>query len=626
MKKILDSVNMPKDIKDLKIAELKQLAQEIRDYIVNVTSKTGGHVAPSLGAVEILIALHYVFDTPRDKFVIDVGHQAYTHKILTGRKDAFKKVRTYKGISGFNNIFESEHDSLTVGHAATSMSAALGMAVARDLKGDDFHVINVIGDGSMTNGMVYEAMNNIAHLKTRMIIVLNDNKMSISANVGGISQYLNKIETTPVYTTLKKEVWEFLGILPTRMSIRSRDMARRIKESLKNLVIPTILFEEFGIRYIGPIDGHNLQDLISTLKAIKTYKGPILIHTITKKGKGYHYAENDPTKFHGLGKFCADTGKTDVNPNGKIKYTKVFGETLVELAKSRKEVIAVTAAMPDGTGLSYFKDAYPERFFDVGIAEGHAVEFSVGMALEGLKPVCAIYSTFLQRSYDQLIQDAALMKQNVFFVLDRAGIVGEDGPTHHGVFDLSYLRTVPSLVIMAPKDEDELRSMIKLGIDYKDGPIAVRYPKGEAMGLDISGPIKDIELGKSNIISKGEKVLILAIGTEVNPSIKAAAMIKKEFKFTPTVVNVRFLKPFDKETIIPLIKKHQIIVTAEENILSGGMGEYVNTLILDNNLKKKTINIGIKDVFVEMGSQKELRRDHELDKKGIYKAIKEVLD
>ncbi len=626
MKKILDNVNMPEDIKDLKIVDLKQLADEIRDYIIDVTSKTGGHVAPSLGAVEIIIALHYVFDTPIDKFVIDVGHQAYAHKILTGRKEEFKKLRTYRGLSGFNNIFESVHDSLTVGHAATSMSAALGMAVARDLRGDDFHVINVIGDGSMTNGMVYEAMNNIAHLKTRMIIVLNDNKMSISANVGGISQYLNKLETTPVYTTLKKEMWEFLGILPTRMSIRARDLARRIKESMKNLVIPTILFEEFGIRYIGPVNGHNLNDLISTLKAIKTYNGPILIHAITKKGKGYHYAENDPTKFHGLGKFCADTGKIDVNPNGKIKYTKVFGETLVELAKSRKEVVAVTAAMPDGTGLSYFKDAYPERFFDVGIAEGHAVEFSVGMALEGLKPVCAIYSTFLQRSYDQLIQDAALMKQNVFFVLDRAGIVGEDGPTHHGLFDLSYLRTIPSLVIMAPKDEDELRSMIKLGLDYKEGPIAVRYPRGNAMGLDISGPIKDIELGKSNIISKGEKVLILAIGKEVNPSIKAAAMIKKEFKFTPTVVNVRFLKPFDNEAIIPLIKKHQIIVTAEENVLSGGMGEFINTLIVDNNLKKKIINIGIKDVFVEMGSQKQLRRDHGLDKNGIFKAIKEVLN
>ncbi len=624
MEKILDKVNSPKDIKDLSIDQLEQLAKEIREYIIEITSQNGGHVAPSLGAVEIILAMHYVFDSPNDKFVFDVGHQSYAHKILTERKEEFKKLRKFKGISGFNNIFESEYDTLTVGHAATSLSAALGMAIARDQKKENFHVIDIIGDGSMTNGLVYEAMNNIAHLKPRLIIILNDNKMSISENVGGISQYLNKLQNTKIYTSFKKEVWELLGVLPDKMSNRARDLARRMKESLKNFFIPTILFEEFSIRYIGPIDGHNLHDLIKTLKAAKEYEGPILIHALTQKGKGYIHAENDPTKFHGLGKYNSETGKAEKKPNGKVKYTKVFGETLTELAKERKEVVAITAAMPDGTGLSYFRDKIPNRFFDVGIAEAHGVLFSVGLALEGLKPVCAIYSTFLQRAYDQLIHDASLMNQNVFFVLDRAGIVGDDGPTHHGLFDLSYLRTVPNMIIMSPKDEDELRSMIKLGLDYKDGPIALRYPRGEAIGIDISGPIKDIELGKCEIIQKGEKVLILAIGSEVYPAIEANEKLKK-IDINPTIVNARFLRPLDENTILKLIKEHEIIITAEENVLSGGFGEAINDIIVKNNLNKIVENIGINDEFVEMGTQKELRKIHKLDSDGIFENIKKAI-
>lgn len=625
MDRILDSVNMPSDIKNLSIDELYKLASEIRYFIIDNTSKTGGHVAPSLGTVEMTLALHYVFDTPKDKIVWDVGHQAYAHKIITGRKDRFGKLRTYKGISGFNNIFESEHDALTVGHAATSISAALGLARGRDLKNEDSRIISVIGDGSMTNGLVYEALNNIASYKKNFIIILNDNKMSISENVGGISQYLNKLQATPAYTSMKNDIWDLLGKLPDRMSNRTRDMARRLKESLKNFFIPTIIFEEFGIRYIGPLDGHRIEDLIPMLRYAKNYKGPILLHMITQKGRGYIHAENDPTRFHGLGCFNPETGKTEKGSTCNVKYTDVFSRTLAELSAERKDVVAITAAMPDGTGLSLFKEKFPERFFDVGIAEGHAALFAVGLALQGLKPVCAIYSTFLQRSYDQLIHDAALMNAPVFFVLDRAGIVGDDGPTHHGLFDISYLRSVPSMVIMAPKDEDELRSMIKLGLEYREGPIAVRYPRGEGLGRDLTGPVKDIQLGKSEVLIKGSKVLLIGIGNTVDSSVKAAESVKKEFGFIPTVVNARFVRPLDKETIIPLIESHEIIVTAEENILAGGFGELISHEIHRRGFMKKVVNIGIEDVFVEFGSQEILRKEYGLDNNAIFERIRKEI-
>jgi len=625
MDKLLDSVNLPKDIKNFNINQLYQLASEIRYFIIENTSKTGGHVAPSLGAVELIIAMHYVFDSPKDKFIFDVGHQSYAHKILTGRKDKFNTLRMYNGISGFNNIFESEYDALTVGHAATSLSAALGMAVARDLSKDDFQVISVIGDGSMTNGLIYEALNNLAHFRNKIIIILNDNNMSISENVGGISQYLNKLQRAPAYTTIKRDVWELMGKLPDKMGQKSRDIARRVKESLKNFFIPTIFFEEFGLRYIGPLDGHNLEDLISTLRYAKNYNGSILIHTITQEGRGYAHAENNPTKFHGLGKFNKETGKTEKSENAKVKYTDVFGKTLVELAKENDKIIAITAAMPDGTGLSYFRDEINDRFFDVGIAEGHAVLFSVGLSLMGKKPVCAIYSTFLQRSYDQLIHDAALMKRNIFFVLDRAGIVGEDGPTHHGLFDISFLRTVPSMVIMAPKDEDELRSMIKLGLKYNEGPIALRYPRGEGMGVDISGKIKDIPLGKAEILVKGEKIIIVALGSMVYPSLQAVKLIKEEYGFSPTVINARFVRPLDLDIVISLEKSHTEVITVEENILSGGFGEYLARLLTESDSTLKVISMGINDMFVEVGSQSILREKFQLNAKGILKKVGEII-
>ncbi|MDD3803445.1 MAG: 1-deoxy-D-xylulose-5-phosphate synthase [bacterium] len=625
METILDRVNSPGDIKQLSINQLYQLASEIRYFIIENASRTGGHVAPSLGCVELILAIHYVFDSPKDKIIFDVGHQSYAHKIITGRKDRFKTLRTYGGISGFNNIFESEHDALTVGHAATSISAALGMAVGRDLSKEDYQIVSVIGDGSMTNGLVYEALNNLAHTRSKLIIILNDNNMSISENVGGISQYLSKLQTTPVYTTIKNDMWELMGKLPDKMGQKTRDLARRMKESLKNFFIPTIFFEEFGLRYIGPLDGHSLEDMISTLKYAKNYKGPILLHAITQKGRGYVHAENDPTKFHGLGRFNKETGKTEIAEDAKVKYTDVFGKTLVELSKDDEKVVAITAAMPDGTGLSLFRDELTERFFDVGIAEGHAVLFAAGLSLAGKKPVCAIYSTFLQRSYDQLIHDAALMKRNIFFVLDRAGIVGDDGPTHHGLFDISYLRTVPDMVIMSPKDEDELRSMVKLGLEYNEGPIALRYPRGEGLGVDISKEIKNIKLGKSEFLVRGEKLAICALGNMVSPAIKAAEMIKKEYNFQPTVINARFVKPLDIESLLSLESTHSFILTVEENILSGGFGEYVERMLGERKSKLKVSCLAAGDSFVEAGSQKILRKNLGLDEQGIFIKSGELL-
>ncbi|HAF07681.1 TPA: 1-deoxy-D-xylulose-5-phosphate synthase [candidate division WOR-3] len=622
---MLKRVNSPKDLKELSIEELYQLASDIRYFIIENTSKTGGHLAPSLGAVELIISLHYVFSSPKDKIIFDVGHQSYAHKILTGRKDRFSTLRTYKGISGFNNIFESEHDQLTVGHAGTSLSAALGMAVARDLKKEKFEIINVIGDGSMTNGLVYEALNNLATLKNKVIIVLNDNNMSISQNVGGISQYLNKLQRTPVYTNLKNDLWQLMGKLPDGLSQKTRDIARRMKESLKNFFIPTIFFEEFGVRYLGPFDGHKIEELITTFKYAKDYPLPILIHVITQKGRGYIFAEKDPTKFHGLGKFDKETGLSEKTSN-KPKYTDVFGKSLTELAKKNDRIIGITAAMPDGTGLSHLRKEIPERFFDVGIAEEHAVLFSVGLSLQGFKPVCAIYSTFLQRGYDQLIHDVSLMKRNIFFVLDRAGIVGDDGPTHHGLFDLSYLRTVPDMVIMSPKDEDELRSMVKLGIEYNEGPIALRYPRGEGYGVDISNEIKEIEFGKGEIILDGEKIIIVAIGSMVYPSKDAALKIQEKYGFLPTVINARFLRPFDSKLLFSKIKNDETILTVEENILSGGFGEYVRRIVSENGYKNRVINIGINDKFVEMGSVSILKEVERINEKSIFERLEEIID
>ncbi len=592
----LEKINHPRDIKNLSIDELNELAKEIRQTIINVVSKNGGHLAPNLGAVELIVALHYIFDSPKDKIIFDVGHQAYAHKLLTGRYKNFHTLRQLGGISGYPTIKESEHDAFGTGHASTSISAALGMAVARDYLGENYHVIAVIGDGALTGGMAYEGLNNAGFLKKNLIVVVNDNKMSISQNVGGISRYLRKISMTPAYNELKNDVWNLLGKLPPRLSGRARELVRKIKEGLKTLFVPNILFEELGFRYIGPVDGHNLEELIEVFNAVKNLQGPILVHVLTEKGKGYHPAEDNPTDFHGLGPFNPLTGE----PYSKGgSYSEIFGKTLIKLAEKNDKLVAVTAAMPEGTGLKPFRQRFPDRLFDVGIAEQHAVTFSAGLALRGLRPVCAIYSTFLQRGFDQVIHDVCLQDIPIMFCLDRAGLVGEDGPTHHGAFDLSYLRLIPNLVVCAPKDKYEFEAMLEFAVNYTEHPIAIRYPKTKA--CEIGTPEK-IELGKAELLKEGKKGYIFAIGSMVEVALKAVNSLDGF-----GVVNARFVKPLDRDLLLNLAKKVDYIVTTEENVLPGGFGSAVLELLTENGFSaKRILRLGIPDKFIEHGKRDEL--------------------
>ena len=603
MEKVLDKINSAGDLKKLSDYELNVLAKELRDYIIEVVSKRGGHLASSLGAVEIAIALHYVFDSPRDKIIWDVGHQAYAHKILTGRKDRFKTLRSYGGISGFPSIFESEHDIFGVGHASTTISAALGIATGRDIKGDDYYVVSVVGDGALTAGMSFEGINQAGHLKKdKFIIILNDNEMSISQNVGALSKYLTKITANKVYLQMKADVWELLGRVPN-LGGKAQKLAKRIKESIKNLVVPTILFEDLGFRYIGPLDGHNLNELITTLRETKDIPGPILIHAVTKKGKGYQYAERNSEKFHGVGSFYKTTGNSK-SVSKKKKYSQIFGDKMIEFARRDSKVIAITAAMKDGTGLSRFAEEFADRFFDVGIAEQHAVTFAAGLARAGMKPFVAIYSTFLQRSYDQVIHDVALQKLPVRFVLDRAGLVGEDGPTHHGAFDLSYLRLVPNVVLMSPKDEVELVSMLELQLEYNDGPIAVRFPRGGVVG-EVIAQETNIEIGRGEVLKEGCDLAIIAIGTMVYPALETSRLLAEE-GLNASVINARFVKPIDEELILSLAENGIPIFTAEENTVVGGFGDAVLELIAKNGLNHPVYRIGLPDRFVTHGKRNEL--------------------
>lgn len=599
---ILERIDSPSDLRSLRLRELRLLAKEIRKEIIGVVSKTGGHLAPNLGAVELTLAVHYSFDTPKDKLIWDVGHQSYTHKLVTGRRETFRTLRTYEGISGFPRTSESLYDTFNTGHSSTSISAALGLATARDLRGERHKVIAVIGDGALTAGMAFEGLNQAGHLKRDLIVVLNDNEMSISKNVGALSEYLRKIITTPIYNRLKDDVWELLGKLPRYLSGRARDAARKVAEGLKNLVVPTILFEELGFRYIGPINGHNLEDLVETFRSVKRLRGPILIHVLTQKGKGYLPAEENPSQFHGLGSFSIETG-APVKSGGPPSYTEVFGKTLIELAEEDQRVVAITAAMPEGTGLNHFAERFPNRFFDVGIAEQHAVTFAAGLALSGYRPVAAIYSTFLQRGFDQVIHDVSLQKLPVAFSLDRGGIVGEDGPTHHGTLDLSYLRLVPNMVVMAPKDEAELRDMLKTAILYDKGPIALRYPRGKGLGVPLNREPISLEIGKAELLREGEDVLILGIGSMVYPSLEAASILEKK-GIGPTVVNARFAKPLDRELLKGLLQHIGTVVTVEENNLPGGFGSGVLEFIEEEGLTgTKVLRLGLQDCFVEHGSR-----------------------
>ena len=610
-KNILDTINSPADVKALSMEELKQLAEEIRQLLISVIAKTGGHLAPNLGVVELTLALHRVFSTPEDKIVFDVGHQAYIHKIITGRREQFPTLRQYGGLSGFPKRSESAHDAFGTGHSSTSISAALGMAVARDIKQQDYNVIAVIGDGSMTGGMAFEALNNAGTLHKRMIVVLNDNEMSISKNVGAMSEYLYHLRTGETYNKIKHDLEGWLKNMDFGSDVLKA--LRRLKGSVKYLMVPTSIFEELGFTYLGPIDGHDLPTLIEVMQAAKKIDGPVLVHVLTKKGKGYKPAEESPNKFHGTGPFEIATGKKITNPNAPITYTEVFGKALTELANEDKDIIGITAAMPDGTGLSAFAKAHPTRFFDVGIAEQHAVTSAAGAAAAGLKPVAAIYSTFLQRAYDSVLHDICMQRLHVTLCLDRAGLVGDDGYTHHGVFDYAYLRSMPEMTVMAPKDENELRHMLKTAVDF-DGPISLRYPRGSGVGVDITEPMQALPIGKAEVLREGQDVSIWAIGSMVQSAAQAAEKLAEQ-GISAGVVNMRFVKPLDKDLLLAQAKEYGKIVTLEEGVLQGGVGSAVLETLNEAQLltKCQVLTLGIPDEFVLHGDKKLLFKDLELD-------------
>lgn len=610
-KNLLETINSPADVKALSLEQLKQLAEEIRQLLISVISKTGGHLAPNLGVVELTLALHRVFTTPKDKIVFDVGHQSYIHKIITGRREQFSTLRQYGGLSGFPKRSESEHDAFGTGHSSTSISAALGMAVARDLQGEDYNVIAVIGDGSMTGGMAFEALNNAGTLHKKMIVVLNDNEMSISKNVGAMSEYLYQLRTGETYNKIKHDIEGWLKNMEFGTDVLKA--IRRLKGSVKYLMVPTSIFEELGFTYLGPIDGHDLQGLTEVLQAAKKIDGPVLVHVLTKKGKGYKPAEESPNKFHGTGPFDIATGKKIANSNAPITYTEVFGRTLTELANTDKDIIGITAAMPDGTGMSTFAKAHPERCFDVGIAEQHAVTSAAGAAAVGLKPVAAIYSTFLQRAYDSVLHDICMQRLHVTLCLDRAGLVGDDGYTHHGVFDYAYLRSMPEMTIMAPKDENELRHMLKTAVDY-DGPVSVRYPRGSGVGVEISEPMHSLPIGKAEVLREGKDVCLWAIGSMVQSALQAADKLAEQ-GISAGVVNMRFAKPLDEELLLEHAAQYGKIVTLEEGVLQGGVGSAVlETLNAAKMLQKcQVLTLGIPDEFVLHGDKKLLFKDLGLD-------------
>jgi 1-deoxy-D-xylulose-5-phosphate synthase len=597
--KYLDKINGPSDIKNLKLSELEILAKEIREKIIDTVSKTGGHLAPSLGCVELAIAAHYVYESPKDKIIWDVGHQAYAHKLLTGRFKDFHTLRTYGGISGFLKPEESEHDIFAAGHSSTSVSAGAGIAAGRDILGDDYKVLSIIGDGSLTAGMAYEAMNHIGHLKKNLTLVLNDNDMSIAPNVGALSKYLIKIRNKPLYHKLEEDANALFKMLPP-IGKNMLSKMTKIKNNLKHLMIPGALFEEFGFKYFGPIDGHDLRELILAFKWIKRLQGPVLLHVLTKKGKGFELAEKNPELFHGVGPFDVSTGT--ISKKKKPSFTSVFGNELVKIAEKNKKVVAITAAMPLGTGLAGFRDKFQDRYFDVGICEQHAVTFAAGLVKAGLKPVVAVYSSFMQRAMDQVIHDVAMQKLPVVFALDRAGIVGQDGGTHHGVFDLTFMRMIPNMVISAPKNGAQLRDLLNFAINYNEGPIAIRYQRGEIPENSLSEPQK-IKLGKGELLKKGNDYLIIAVGRFV----EIASQIIDELKnYSGSLINPIFIKPLDEELLISKIKSHEKVIVIEENSTIGGLGSAILELCARKNISNNIKSIGIPDKFVTHGDTNEV--------------------
>ncbi len=616
---MLNTINSPDDLKKLSVEELPALAEEIRHFLLATLSKTGGHLASNMGCVELSIALHYCFNSPVDHIIWDVGHQAYTHKILTGRRDQFPSQRQYKGLSGFPKRSESPHDAFGTGHSSTSISAGLGMAAAGDLQGINNRVIAVIGDGSLTGGIAFEALNQAGHLHKNLIVILNDNEMSISKNVGAFGAFVSRKLTGGYYRDLKKEMQSLLTHIPA-IGTNILKFARKAENSLKGFLTPGMLFEALDFDYIGPIPGHDLPQLIEIMQNARTMEGPVLIHVMTTKGKGYEPAEQTPDQFHGVGPFDMATGKGTAGKPGAASYTGVFGETLVQLASEDQRIVAITAAMPDGTGLTPFARAFPDRCFDVGIAEQHALTFAAGLAAEGFRPVAAIYSTFVQRAYDQVFHDICLQKLPVSLMLDRAGLVGDDGPTHHGVFDLSYLRHLPELMVMAPKDENELRHMLKTAIS-SNHPIAMRYPRGAGYGVAMDQKLITLPIGKGEMLESGDDVAIVAIGSTVYPALDAARRLGDR-GIRATVINARFVKPLDKELILEVALRTGTLVTVEENALQGGFGSAVLELLAEERAYDVRVKrIGIPDRFIEHGSQTQLRKDLGLDGEGIAATV-----
>ncbi len=615
---MLEFIDSPEDLKGLQEKELAPLCAEIRQFIIEHVSRCGGHLASNLGVVELTVALHYVFDCPRDKFVWDVGHQSYTHKILTGRKVKFPKLRQAGGLSGFPKPEESACDAFIAGHSSTSISAAVGLAVARDLLHENHKVIAIIGDGSLTAGLAFEGLNQAGHLKKDMIVILNDNEMSISRNVGALAAYLNRILTGELYRKFKNSTRELLKGIP-RFGPQMSKAAERLEEAFKGILLPGMLFEEMGFNYIGPIDGHDMESLLKTLRRASVLAGPVLIHIVTKKGKGYEPSEQNPCVFHGVGPFEIETGKP---LSSSVSYSEYFGEALSRCARADPRIIAITAAMKEGTGLAAFEKEFPARIYDVGIAEPHAVVFAAGLAKSGLKPVVAIYSTFLQRGYDEIIHDVCLQRLPVVFAIDRAGVVGEDGPTHHGMFDLSYLRHIPNLTLMAPKDAPELEAMLKFALALK-GPAAIRYPRGKAIGEEDTLPLS---LGKAQVLNEGRDAAILAMGNMALPALEAARRLARENEnMKVSVYNMRFVKPLDEDALSRAAATGRII-TVEDNAVLGGFGSAVCEALMRMGLGGiKFQSLGFPDVFVEHGSQAELRARFGLDVNGISQAVKDLL-
>jgi len=616
MGKILDRINSPSDLKGMSYDELKILSKEIRDYIINVVSENGGHLASNLGVVELTIALHRVFNTPKDKIVWDVGHQSYTHKIITGRKESFTTLRKKDGISGFPKSIESIHDAFETGHSSTSISAALGMAKARDLAGEDYSVAAVIGDGALTGGMAFEALNHAGDFPTNFIVILNDNEMSISHNIGGLSNYLSRIRTEPAYFKFKGTIETILNKIPV-IGKPTFKMAEKLRDWLKYLLVPGVIFEELGFKYLGPIDGHDIKKIEKVIARAKSYNGyPVLIHVVTVKGKGYSIAEDKPNIYHGISPFFIENGEVK-KKNKEKTYSDIFGDTLMELAEENEKIVAVTAAMTEGTGLSSFAVKYKNRFFDVGIAEQHATTFCAGLAKEGLRPVFAVYSTFLQRAYDQVVHDVCLQNRNVVFAIDRAGIVGSDGETHQGVFDISYLRHIPNIRIMSPKDAKELSDMLRLALSL-EGPSAIRYPRGKAKEFQFS--YTPLKIGKSEVLIEGKDGVIISEGNMVYKAVEVVEKLKQEGK-NFTLVNARFIKPLDEELLIELSKKHKVIFTMEDNVRSGGFGSSILEFISKQKTDAIVRIIGYDDSFIPHGEKEELLFTQNMDSDSIFNTI-----